>query len=118
MYCLESPTPMFSDCGTAEISDEGFCAISVDSVFAETVNTAIEYTVFLQKEGQGDLWVDKKEADYFIVKGTPGLSFSWEIKAVQKGYESYRLDDFNLQQEYPENNTESVLNEMLEQLGM
>ena len=118
MYCMESPTPMFSDCGTAEISDEGFCAISVDSVFAETVNTAIEYTVFLQKEGQGDLWVDKKEADYFLVNGTPGLSFSWEIKSVQKGYENYRLDDFNLQQEYPENNTESVLNEMLEQLGM
>ena len=37
------------------------------------------YSVFLQKYGQGDLWVEKVTSAYFIVAGTPGLSFCWEI---------------------------------------
>ena len=30
---------------------------------------------------------------FFVVKGTPGLRFSWEIKAKQKDYETERLED-------------------------
>ena len=37
------------------------------------------YSVFLQKYGQGDLWVEKVLSGYFTVAGTPGLSFCWEI---------------------------------------
>ena len=51
------------------------------------------YQVFLQKCGQGDLWVKEKHATHFIVEGTPNLSFDWEVKARQAGFENTRLED-------------------------
>ena len=51
----------------------------------------------LQKYGQGDVWVEKREKDYFIVKGTPNLQFGWEVKCKQIGYEVDNLrEDFEL----------------------
>ena len=52
----------------------------------------IEYQVFLQKEGAGDIWVEEKNPVYFLVKGTENLGFAWEIKAKQKGFEFERLE--------------------------
>lgn len=93
LYCYEMPSPMFGDIGEAQTDESGICYIYLDDIFQETINTDIEYQVFLQKEGQGDLWVDSKESAYFIVKGTPNLKFAWEIKAKQKDFEYYRLED-------------------------
>lgn len=93
LYSYETPTPQFGDIGFGKLNEDGECYISIDDIFSETINTHMEYAVFLQKEGQGDIWVDSKETTYFIVKGTPGLPFSWELKAVQKGFEQLRLDD-------------------------
>ena len=59
----------------------------------ETVNTDIEYQVFLQKEAAGDLWVDQKSREYFVVNGTPELNFAWEIKVKQKDFEFERLNE-------------------------
>lgn len=105
-YCYETPTPYFGDIGTAQINDQGICYVSIDDIFAETVNAGIEYQVFLQKEGQGDLWVDSKEAAFFVVKGTPGLKFSWELKVIQSGFEYLRLDDTALSDKIPDIQTE------------
>lgn len=93
-YCYETATPMFGDIGTAQTDETGECYISIDDIFAETVNTGIEYQVFLQKEGQGDLWVEEKTHTYFTVKGTENLKFSWEIKAIQRDYEFERLEEY------------------------
>lgn len=93
-YCYETATPMFGDIGTAQTDETGECYISIDDIFAETVNTGIEYQVFLQKEGQGDLWVEEKTPTYFTVKGTENLKFSWEIKAIQRDYEFERLEEY------------------------
>lgn len=93
-YCYETATPMFGDIGTAQTDETGECYISIDDIFAETVNTGIEYQVFLQKEGQGDLWVEEKTPTYFTVKGTKNLKFSWEIKAIQRDYEFERLEEY------------------------
>ena len=93
LYCYEMPSPMFGDIGEGKIDDLGICYIYLDDIFTETINTGIEYQVFLQKEGAGDLWVDSKEPAFFIVKGTPGLKFSWEIKAKQRDFEYERLED-------------------------
>lgn len=84
---------MFGDVGLGQLDENGEATIAIDDIFNETVNTSIEYAVFLQKEGPGDVWVDEKTELYFTVKGTPGLKFAWELKAVQKGYENRRLDD-------------------------
>lgn len=96
-YCYETATPYFGDIGTGKLNDEGECYISIDEIFAETISNITEYSVFLQKEGQGDIWVDSKEPTFFVVKGTPGLAFSWEIKAAQKDYEQIRLADDDLE---------------------
>ena len=94
-YCYETATPMFGDIGTAQTDETGECYINIDDIFAETVNTGVEYQVFLQKEGKGDLWVKEKTDSYFIVKGTENLKFSWEIKAIQRDYEFERLEKFD-----------------------
>lgn len=92
-YCYEMASPIFGDIGEASISEDGTCLIDIDDIFQESTNVCIEYYVFLQKEGDGDCWVDKKEQAYFIVKGTPGLKFAFEIKARQADYEHMRFAD-------------------------
>ena len=102
-YCYEMTTPMFGDIGEAITDENGECVISIDDIFSETVSTKIEYQVFLQKEGEGDLWVSGKFHDYFTVKGTENLKFSWEIKVKQKDYEYERLEEYG--EIYPETAT-------------
>lgn len=92
-YCYEMPTPFFGDIGESVISDDGTCMIDIDDIFQESANVGIKYYVFLQREGEGDCWVAEKEQNYFIVKGTPGLKFSFEIKARQIEYEHMRFTD-------------------------
>lgn len=96
LYCYEMPSPMFGDIGCSQTDENGEAIIDIDDLFHETVSTAIEYQVFLQKEGDGDLYVKQKERAYFIVEGTPNLKFSWEVKVKQAGYEYERLDDMDL----------------------
>lgn len=92
-YCYEMPTPFFGDIGESVISNGGTCMIDIDDIFQESANVGIKYYVFLQREGKGDCWVAEKEQNYFIVKGTPGLKFSFEIKARQAQYEHMRFTD-------------------------
>lgn len=95
LYCYEMPAPMFGDIGEAETDDAGQCYIYLDDVFSETIAAEIEYQVFLQKEGPGDIWVEEKNSIYFLVKGTENLKFAWEIKAKQKGFEFDRLEYYD-----------------------
>lgn len=110
-YCDETPTPILSDYGEGVISEDGLCYVSIDDIFNESVNSNIQYFVFLQKEGEGDCWVEEKCSTYFVVKGTPNLKFSWGMKAKQLGKECIRFNDssdksnlkvqgINLEQEY------------------
>lgn len=92
-YCYEMPTPFFGDIGESVISDDGTCMIDIDDIFQESANVGIKYYVFLQREGEGGCWIAEKEQNYFIVKGTPGLKFSFEIKARQVEYEHMRFTD-------------------------
>lgn len=92
-YCYEMASPIFGDIGEATIPEDGICLIDIDDIFQESTNVRIEYYVFLQKEGDGDCWVDQKEQTYFTVKGTPGLKFAFEVKARQADYEHMRFAD-------------------------
>lgn len=92
-YCYEMASPAFGDIGKASISEDGTCLIDIDDIFQESANTEFTYYVFLQKEGEGDCWIEEKEATHFTVKGTPGLKFSFEIKAMQVAYEHMRFAD-------------------------
>ena len=63
----------------------------LDAVFAETITTS-QYQVFLQRYGEGDCYVAERNPDCFVVKGEPGLSFGWELKAKQKDFDQLRLE--------------------------
>ena len=91
LYCYEMPSPMFGDVGEGVIAEDGKCYIWIDSIFAETVSLN-QYQVFLQKYGEGDCWVSAKTAAYFVVEGTPNMSFGWEVKAKQSDYDQLRLE--------------------------
>lgn len=115
-YCYETASPMFGDIGEGITDENGECIVEIGDIFTETVTTRIEYQVFLQKEGEGDLWIEKKEENYFIVHGTPNLKFAWELKAKQKDYEYVNLEeDVDREEELPES-PENILNAELENL--
>lgn len=91
LYCYEMPSPMFGDVGEGEIGEDGLAYIWLDSIFAQTITTG-NYQVFLQKYGDGSAFVKERRADRFVVQGTPGLSFGWELKAKQSDFDQLRLE--------------------------
>lgn len=95
LYCYETPSPMFGDIGEGIIGEDGTCRIFVDPVFAETV-TLDSYQIFLQVYGDGKCYVSERKPGYFVVTGTPGLSFGWELKAKQKDFDQLRFKDYNM----------------------
>ena len=96
LYAYETPAPLFGDVGSGAIGDDGLCYVEIDAVFAETASTDMAYQVFLQKCGQGDLLVAEKRPTYFLVAGTPGLAFDWELKAHQSDFKTLRIENRSL----------------------
>jgi len=93
LYSYETPAPMFGDVGSGTVGEDGLCYVEVDAILAEAVRTDMGYQVFLQACGRGELWVAEKHPTHFVVQGTPGLAFDWELKAHQAGFEYERLED-------------------------
>lgn len=117
LYCYETPSPMFGDLGDGTLDENGECIIEIDDIFSEATRTDMRYQVFLQKCGPGDIWVEERTRSYFVVKGTPGLSFSWELKGKQTGYEFERLEMHDPQPvEMPDVDIESLYASELEEL--
>lgn len=104
-YCYETPTPLFGDIGEGIIDDTGVCMIYIDDIFAETANTNCDYQVFLQSYSEYNCYVSERTPFYFVVNGEPNTSFGWEIKAVQKDFETYRLDTFGADDEMETDNS-------------
>lgn len=116
LSAYETASPTFGDIGSGTIAEDGICCVSIDPIFAETARTDLQYQVFCQKCGPGDLWVSEKHADHFVIEGTPGLAFDWEIKARQLGYESQRMEDYDLRNALGED-AEAIANEVAEQFA-
>ena len=91
LYCYETPSPLFGDVGEGVIGEDGRCYIWLDPVFAQTIATS-QYQVFLQRYGSGECWVSERRGSCFVVEGTPGMAFGWEIKAKQRDYDQRRLE--------------------------
>ena len=104
-YCYETPTPLFGDIGEGTIDDTGVCMIYIDDIFAETANTNCDYQVFLQSYSEYNCYVSERTPFYFVVNGEPNTSFGWEIKAVQKDFETYRLNTFGADDEMETDNS-------------
>ena len=92
LNAYETAEAYFGDIGSGVIGLNGTCEIVLDDIFCETVAPEDGYVVFLQPEGPGEMYVVNKKETGFMVKGTPGTGFAYEIKAKQKGYEKIRLE--------------------------
>lgn len=92
LYCYEMSSPMFGDIGEGVIAEDGKCYVMIDGVFSKTV-TLSQYQVMLQKYGKGDCWVSERNNSYFVVEGTPGMRFAWELKAKQSDFDQRRLEE-------------------------
>lgn len=92
LYAYETPTPYFGDIGEGVIAEDGLCYVSIDPVFAQCVSLE-GYQVFLQAYGLGEIVLTGRYSDHFVVSGTPGLSFGWEMKAKQIDYDQLRMTE-------------------------
>ena len=93
LYSYETPSPMFGDVGEGVIAEDGRCYIWFDPIFSETIQTT-QYQVFLQAYGDGRCYVSERHPAYFVVCGTPGMSFGWETKAKQADFTQERLEPY------------------------
>lgn len=91
LYCYETPSPLFGDLGEGVIGEDGKCYVWLDPVFAQTIANG-QYQVFLQAYGDGKCWVSERHPGYFIVEGSAGMEFAWELKAKQIDSGNARLE--------------------------
>ena len=97
LYAIESPQNWFEDFGSGRLS-HGSTTIRLESVFAQTVNTGVNYHIYLTPNGECEgLFVSQKTPTSFEVhelhRGTSNVPFDYRIVAERKGYESVRLAD-------------------------
>lgn len=108
LYSEEATEVWFADYGFGRLT-EGMATITIDPVFAQTVNLFEPYHVFLQVYGDADIYVTNRTVSGFDVRlreGDPSVEFSYRMVAKRLGFEGQRLerapwadDDPNL---YPE----------------
>jgi hypothetical protein len=97
LYSVQSPNVWFEDAGSGQLSN-GSTTVTLDSTFAQTVNTGVEYHVFLTPNGDcKGLYVTRKTATTFEVHeldgGTSSIAFDYRIMAKRAGYENKRMED-------------------------
>ena len=82
----------FGDIGESNTGDTGRITIGIDRIFKETVNTNIQYQVFITPYSDTHVWVEERYSNRFTVcSDKPNAEFGWELKAKRKGYEDHRL---------------------------
>ena len=99
LYAVEASENWFEDFGSAKLK-EGKAVVQIDPTFVETVNTDVDYHVFLTPNGDcKGLYVTGKKGTSFEVReltgGKSDISFSYRIVAKRKGYEDQRLVQVN-----------------------
>lgn len=86
----------FGDIGESNTGDSGQVVIGIDRIFNETVNTNVQYQVFITPYSDAHVWVEQRHNNRFVVKSDkPNAEFGWELKAKRKGYEDHRLRKVN-----------------------
>lgn len=101
LYSTQSTENWFEDAGSGQLSN-GSVRIELDPTFAQTVNTGVEYHVFLTPKGDcKGLYVSNESATGFEVHelggGTSSIAFDYRIMAKRVGHENVRLADLTEQ---------------------
>jgi hypothetical protein len=96
-YSVQSAENWLEDYGSGQLN-HGTVTVTLDPTFAETVNTGVEFHVFLTPGGDcKGLYVTNKSANSFEVHelggGTSSIPFDYKIVAKRFGHETERLVD-------------------------
>lgn len=97
LYAVEAPENWFEDYGSGQLLN-GSARIDLEPTFAQTVNTDLDYHVFLTPNSDcKGLYVSQKSPTSFEVHelggGTSSVAFDYRIIAKRKNYENIRLAD-------------------------
>ena len=97
LYAVESPGVWFEDYGSGRLL-AGVATVKIDPTYAQTVNTGVEYHVFLTPDGECEgLYVAARTATGFEVRelhqGKSNVAFDYRVIALRRGYETKRLAD-------------------------
>jgi hypothetical protein len=97
LYAMESPDNWFEDFGQAQLVD-GKATVTIEPVFAQTVNLSQPYHVFAMPLGNCPLYIAEKTTMSFTVRALDGqtgascdIAFDYRIIAKRLGYEDLRL---------------------------
>ena len=106
-YSVQSTENWYEDAGSALLVN-GVVHVQLDPTFGQTVNTGVEYHVFLTPGGDSEgLYVSNKTAAGFDVHeqhgGHSNIAFDYRIMAKRAGHENERLEDVT---EYAKKQTE------------
>lgn len=124
LYAVESPENWFEDFGSGQLK-AGAATVVLDPEFAQTVNSSVEYHVFVtpNEECRG-LYVSGKTSSSFEIRelngGTSNIAFDYRVVARRKGYERLRMQDLTKREaiaraatarriERPQKNTSKVI---------
>jgi len=97
LYAVESPENWFEDFGTGQL-EGGVAEVSFEPEFLQTVDTAVDYHVFLTPNGDcHGLYVASKTSAGFAVRelggGNATIAFDYRIVARRRGFENVRLQE-------------------------
>jgi hypothetical protein len=96
LYAMESPQNWFEDFGQAVLTGDE-AVVSIEPVFAQTVNLDKPYHVFLTPRGDCGLYVAEQTAASFTVRALNGatceIAFDYRIIAPRLDYEDLRLKE-------------------------
>jgi hypothetical protein len=97
LYSMQSTENWFEDAGAGQLS-HGLARVELDPTYAQTVNTGVDYRVFLTPNGDcKGLYVSQKTATSFEVHelggGRSNIAFDYRIMAKRRGRENVRLKD-------------------------
>jgi hypothetical protein len=94
LYTEESAEVWFTDYGFGKLAN-GTAKVTIDPIFAQTVNLKEPYHVFVQVYGDADVYVTTRTATGFEVRlrsGDAAVEFSYRLAAKRLGFEAQRLE--------------------------
>ena len=94
VYAEEATEVWFTDYGTGTL-ENGLAEIPIDPVFAQTVNLEEPYHVFVQVNGDAQVYVAERTLEGFTVRlrdGDPDVGFFYRVVAKRLGHEGRRLE--------------------------